>query len=246
MTDHLHLFLRDETHRDAIERGETPRLKRPGLILPLLCSMVFIALGASGLTVGLKDIREGYALRTGGQLAQATITRMYTSKGRNKTNHHIDYIYQAPPDPQRHQRSTTLDQHSWRATCQGCKIEIRYAVAAPSISRLSDQWPLANGSALSAVMCAILGFGALMAWSTIDEQRRHRRLQRLSPRMGTILDVSAQRRGKTSYLDLLLQLDGDDATLTYSCPARAHRSKPPQVGQRIAALYHSPTDFELA
>lgn len=246
MTNHPDLFLRDETLRDGIARGVPPRLKRPALLLPLLFSAAFIALGASGLTVGIKDIREGYALHTSGQLTQATITRMYTSEGRNRTNHHIDYTYQVPPAPQRYQRSATLDQHSWRATCQGCKIAIRYAVAAPEISRSADQWPLVNGSALSAIMVTILGLGALMAWGAIAEQRRHRRLHRAAPRMGTILDVSAQRRGKSSCLDLKLQLDGDDTTLTYTCSARGRRSATPQVGQRVLALYHSPADFELA
>jgi hypothetical protein len=249
MTNHLNLFLRDETRRDVVEQDQAPRLERPALILPLIFALIFALIGFGGVKEGVGDTIDGVALKTRGAVEQAVVTRMYTSESDSSTNYHITYDYNAPSDPQTHQRSTTLSKRAWRATCQGCKLAIVYRTDKHEVSRLTDEWPIFNGVMLALFTSLFALIGLALGWHTLQESARYWRIRRHGKlRMGTILDVADEERGenKDLHITLQLQLDGDDTTLSYTWSDNKLRGKLPQVGQRIAALHLSDEDFELA
>jgi hypothetical protein len=246
MTDHLHLFLRDETHRDDVEQHRTPRTSRPPLLLPRLIATVCTLFGLQGGAAALRRISSGIALRGGEQAAQALVTRKYEDKNEDSP-YHIVYSYKPHDAQESYQRDTKLSRAAWRATCEGCTIDILYSPERPDISRTRDEWTLAGGLLMLGFMLLLLIAGLLQSWSALRAQRRHWRLRRHGTlRMGTILGISNERKGEGMDLHITLRVElGDSDALSYTWREDNPLDKTPQVGQRVAALYCDPTLFEL-
>jgi hypothetical protein len=138
--------------------------KRLADIPMLLIGLCIISLSLMGLAKGACAVYDGVVLASRGQVAQATVTNLYTTESDGSTDYHIIYAYTPPGAQKPHKRSTTISSGVWRATCGGCKIELRYDPERPQVSRLPSERPLLHGLGLTALAGVFLVIGLAFVW----------------------------------------------------------------------------------
>jgi hypothetical protein len=246
LTSPDNLFLRDEAHRAAGDRGALPALNRTrGSMVFTYLAIICILTGCAGLMSAGPEIMEGAALKRSGQRIEASQLTRHKAGTTSQPKHRITYTYTSP-DGRRHERTGSVTKDRWADFCEGCPIDARYVPDAPHISSLHHEPRLAIGlfeAAWTAVIGAIgLVIGGLV-WRDRRKQRRLKRHGRL--RLATLLDVTTREDKSLLWITLHYQLDGADTPRSLELLDDTLRDRLPTPGARLAFAYEADDNLEL-